>query len=191
MSQKHTTSLTEQALKSLLPGNRLHESCKLTNEESIKINNKIKRDKAHKIKNTDKYLVICIKGKCKDELNLWRPKTMKASNWSSKHLQNFHEAEERINLDKEILLHSYFTVTGTKNKKQYNNHYLLIEVTGGKRFKYIKPNNPFNGIFNPNINTTIRKYKCYDEIDLEVTQSSKCMYTIYYKNKCFLYTNRL
>eukprot|EP01084_Bolivina_argentea_P198967 340542_1 len=61
-------AVTEVRLESLLP-NGLCKSRKLAETESIKMNSKIIKSKKHNIKPANKYLIICIKGKCRESLD--------------------------------------------------------------------------------------------------------------------------
>eukprot|EP01084_Bolivina_argentea_P198972 340548_1 len=163
--------VTEQSLQSLLP-NGLCKSRKLTETESNKINGKVIKSKQQYITPTNKCLLICIKGKCRQSLNLYNPKTIKATNWISKHLKKVHKNEDRTHLDEEILIHSFFTVSGKGDFQQYKDHFLLINITGYKKFQYFK-NNTFHGLFDQNINNTLTNYEYYPEIDLATCKSSK------------------
>eukprot|EP01084_Bolivina_argentea_P198971 340546_1 len=116
-------AVTEVRLESLLP-NGLCKSRKLAETESIKMNSKIIKSKKHNIKPANKYLIICIKGKCRESLDLFHPKIIKAANWSSKHLKKYHTNEDRTHLDEEILIHSFFTVSGKGDFQQYKDHFL-------------------------------------------------------------------
>ncbi len=169
MSQNVVT-VTHKVLSELLP-NGMVQCHKLTEQESIAINSSIDKSNKHNIKAANKVMIICIKGKCRERLNLYKPTVMKASNWRSKHLINCHEGEEIGKLDEEVLVHSFWTTSGAGKHKQYKDHYLLINITGTKTFQYIKQQS-FHAMFMNNKNNT-EKY--YPEIDLRTSKSSKCM----------------
>ncbi len=72
--------VTAASLSRLLP-NGMVQCHKLTEKESIAINSSIDRSIKHEIKAVNKFMIICIKGKCRENLNLVKPKVMKAANW--------------------------------------------------------------------------------------------------------------
>ncbi len=67
---------------------------KYSSEESKKINTKIHKaittEKKSGIRSANQFLLMCIKGECRDSINLLYPKTMKALNYNSKHIPTIH-----------------------------------------------------------------------------------------------------
>ena len=90
LGRKKIAPITRQSLLSLLP-NGLTTAAPLTHDESYKLylRQSFKFNIKRRIKPVDEIMVICIKGKCRDNIKKQRP--MKASNYTKSHLASKHK----------------------------------------------------------------------------------------------------
>ncbi len=155
-------SITYSSLTSMLPDG-ITRIKKYSMEESNKINSRINRQNEHKILAANQFLLICIKGKCRQSMDLLHPQTMKALNYNSKHIPTMHTKEARQPLDEEILIHSFISVQGKGNKKKYVDHFQLLKVMNKSKYKYIKKPQLTLSLFSPLNKRTIDLLK-YQQI---------------------------